>query len=35
MLAPKLRFKEFNDEWKKERLNKISTINPKSDNLPN
>ena len=35
MLAPKLRFKEFNNEWKKERLNKISTINPKSDNLPN
>ena len=35
MLAPKLRFKEFNDEWKKEILNKISTINPKSDNLPN
>ena len=35
MLAPKLRFKEFNNEWKKERLNKISTINPKNDNLPN
>ena len=35
MLVPKLRFNEFKDEWKKIKLNKIATINPKNEILPN
>ena len=35
MAVPKLRFKEFNNEWKKEKIKKIATINPKNDTLPN
>jgi type I restriction enzyme S subunit len=35
LAVPKLRFKEFNNEWKKEKIKKIATINPKNDTLPN
>ena len=35
MLVPKLRFNEFKDEWKKIKLNKIATINPQNEILPN
>ena len=34
MNAPKLRFKEFNDEWKKIQLDSFVDINPKNDSLP-
>ena len=34
MNVPKLRFKEFNDEWKKAQLSSIVDINPKNDSLP-
>lgn len=32
--APRLRFKEFSDEWEKKALNHVSIINPKSNTLP-
>jgi type I restriction enzyme S subunit len=34
MNVPKLRFKEFNDEWKKIQLDSFVDINPKNDSLP-
>ena len=34
MNAPKLRFKEFNDEWKKAQISSFVNINPKNDSLP-
>ena len=34
MNVPKLRFKEFNDEWKKAQLSSFVNINPKNDSLP-
>ena len=34
MNVPKLRFKEFTDEWISKALNDISCINPKNDSLP-
>ena len=33
-LIPKLRFSGFDDDWKEVKLNEISTINPKTKNLP-
>lgn len=32
--VPKLRFKEFSDEWEEKRLGDIGEINPKSKNIP-
>ncbi|WP_294703229.1 restriction endonuclease subunit S [uncultured Fusobacterium sp.] len=32
--VPKLRFKEFSDEWEEKRLEDIGEINPKSKNIP-
>lgn len=34
MNIPKIRFSEFNDEWKKIQLNSFVEINPKNDSLP-
>ena len=34
MNVPKLRFKEFNDEWIEERINGLVEINPKNPSLP-
>ena len=34
MNVPKLRFKEFKDEWKKAQLSSFVNINPKNDSLP-
>ena len=34
MNVPKLRFKEFNDEWIEEKINKLVELNPKNPNLP-
>ena len=34
MNVPKLRFKEFNDEWKKAKLSSFVNINPKNNSLP-
>ena len=34
MNVPKLRFKGFNDEWKKIQLDSFVDINPKNDSLP-
>jgi len=34
-LVPKLRFEEFRGEWEEKILNKICSINPKIDKLPN
>ena len=34
MNAPKLRFKEFSDEWKKAKLSSFVNINPKNNSLP-
>lgn len=34
-LVPKLRFGEFDGEWEEKRLNDITLINPKSEDLPN
>ena len=34
VIVPKLRFKEFEDDWKSFRLNDISIINPKNKILP-
>ena len=35
MNVPKIRFKEFSDEWRKINLKDISIINPKNEQLPN
>ena len=34
MNVPKLRFKEFSDEWKKAKLSSFVNINPKNNSLP-
>jgi len=34
MNVPKLRFKEFNDEWIEEKINKLVELNPKNSSLP-
>ena len=34
-LVPKLRFSGFNDEWETKMLKDVSTINPKTEDLPN
>ena len=34
MNVPKLRFKEFNDEWIEEKINELVELNPKNPNLP-
>lgn len=34
VLAPKLRFKDFDDEWKKDKLGEFVTINPSNKTLP-
>jgi len=34
MNVPKLRFKEFNDEWIEEKINELVELNPKNPSLP-
>ena len=34
MNVPKLRFKEFNDDWIEEKINELVELNPKNPNLP-
>ena len=34
MSVPKLRFKEFNDEWCKDKINDLIELNPKNPSLP-
>ena len=35
MIAPKLRFSEFKNEWNIKQISELATLNPKSDKLPN
>ncbi|WP_270750113.1 hypothetical protein [Fusobacterium hominis] len=32
--VPKLRFKEFSDEWEEKKIEDIGEINPKSKSIP-